>query len=1229
MLSISLMLLCLSPSVSAQDILYAWEFERPGDAEGWMPVHSLSGFSIAGGVLKTQITGQDPYMFGPGGLTIPAAEYRFIQIRMKITRGTEAEFFWTDLDHPDFVAGLEYGFSMIPDGTFRVYEVEVGNADTWMGTITRLRLDPGHGTSAYGDEGGEVEIDYIRVVRIGPRIEIPTFGPTQEFITVGDTVRIELSLLNTGDRAVEAGTVSIDLPDDIILLSSSPVISFGILPPDSQTSVQWLSAPIGEGIFSLEATVSGQSLLDTVVSSSLTVSGSLPVFPPDVPAGIQVYSFAGDHYILENPNLRLTVIHSSIGYGPCIFFVHRSAGWYWMGMSQSPGRVVYEDAGHQVKEHIFFPDQVNTMQSDSSASITLTDVYTDDEEVTWTFAVSFEIRGVEGREMDMSHELSASEEKNILSFHGPCILIGEGCFGPSKEVAHFPGLEWLVDNEESSSTLDAAHPHNERYLPHPYKVTVPLMSVTYDGMTTGLRWDPLQFWSESQQYPSPLFASPNTWTGQDNHLLGLVVPSVPLWRDENQSLARIPYPLQTGEVLKVSGTFFCLETGDPLTAMKYWLDTHDLPNLPSMPCTYAEDVELNIESFMDVLWEPEVPGWHMALPDPWGPSPNPDVANMIWLGSLLIGEAENYRNQMGVVAQALMDNSAAYLGWNWPFRYGYLEETWSSVMNTAISAAAGQNPDGGWDYSDDPALQNMPGTTLGTCAWNAMTLMRAARLSGDSSYLEKGILALDFMDQFQVPRGAQTWEVPLHAPDVLAAAHALWAYLEGYQRTGNSHYLYRAVYWAYAGLPFIFLWQAGDREAMPYGSIPVFGATWYNNPWFGRVVQWNGLDYASGLMKLAQYDAERDWYQIGEGIVRFAMQIQRDETTAYSENKGMYPDAYDMIIADEPYHWDLSPALILQNVLALTGLDPGFFTDIVVVDESPVHVSAGVALSAEAVAGDLTVVLQPTMDDSGLVLVARVTKPRAVLFGPDTLKQVDDVDDVSRGWQYTLNGNVIVKAFFSQDGPDIRLLDVHGLPPGSETDWEFESEGYAQGWSPNAQLDSVVVADGFLKARSSGADPWFTGPLIHIEANLYPVCRIRMKVTQGSYGQLFWIRDDSGVFGESKSQGFSINGHDDVQDYTLFLGNDTEWSGQILQLRLDPTNAAGAQIEIDSIRLLPAKGDVNEDGEVNILDVVLTVNFILGLKEPTPEEFEEADFNYDGELNILDVVGIINKILKT
>ena len=54
-----------------------------------------------------------------------------------------------------------------------------------------------------------------------------------------------------------------------------------------------------------------------------------------------------------------------------------------------------------------------------------------------------------------------------------------------------------------------------------------------------------------------------------------------------------------------------------------------------------------------------------------------------------------------------------------------------------------------------------------------------------------------------------------------------------------------------------------------------------------------------------------------------------------------------------------------------------------------------------------------------------------------------------------------------------------------------------------------------------------------------------------------------------------------------------------------------------------SNGDVNQDGSVNILDVVMTVNIVLS------DEYDDlADLNNDGAVDVLDIVQLVNLILN-
>ena len=57
-------------------------------------------------------------------------------------------------------------------------------------------------------------------------------------------------------------------------------------------------------------------------------------------------------------------------------------------------------------------------------------------------------------------------------------------------------------------------------------------------------------------------------------------------------------------------------------------------------------------------------------------------------------------------------------------------------------------------------------------------------------------------------------------------------------------------------------------------------------------------------------------------------------------------------------------------------------------------------------------------------------------------------------------------------------------------------------------------------------------------------------------------------------------------------------------------------------------GDTNNDGILNILDIVLLVGFILGNEIPNDDESVLSDINGDGSLDVIDVVLLVNIILN-
>ena len=75
-----------------------------------------------------------------------------------------------------------------------------------------------------------------------------------------------------------------------------------------------------------------------------------------------------------------------------------------------------------------------------------------------------------------------------------------------------------------------------------------------------------------------------------------------------------------------------------------------------------------------------------------------------------------------------------------------------------------------------------------------------------------------------------------------------------------------------------------------------------------------------------------------------------------------------------------------------------------------------------------------------------------------------------------------------------------------------------------------------------------------------------------------------------------------------------------------------SSIELTSMPLAPIVGnlgDSNVDGFLNVLDIVGTVNWLLGTGDLTEAGIIAADSNQDGSWNILDIVTTVNDIMGT
>ncbi|MBI3856747.1 MAG: hypothetical protein HY293_13750 [Planctomycetes bacterium] len=442
-----------------------------------------------------------------------------------------------------------------------------------------------------------------------------------------------------------------------------------------------------------------------------------------------------------------------------------------------------------------------------------------------------------------------------------------------RSFALFPGLEFLEGEEKSSSDRDARGALADRRRPEPWKVTVPLMAYEVDGVLIALMW---------KDGAKPFFEA-----GEKN-LMGLA-----------------PADKEFEAILVV-------EPGATIhDAVPRWTKAFGLPEPEPWPRTLEEELALCKAGFASVG---AGRGKHRhAVGKDWPPDWTPGFGVLLHL----LGEKVDWFDYSDLLSTV----NCHILKWEAPF---YAEEPGTLkklVERMKVITDMRKRDDGEWGFHPMNADQRKLGpageSVLGTSAHNALSVAKAARMTGDAELKAIALDVLGRLRRHQVPRGAQSWECPLYEPDLLAAAFAIGAYVEAYKLSGDAAWLTDAARWARAGLPFLYLWSLPGRKGMRYASIPVFGSTQFTHPWFGVPVQWNGLVYAYYLRKLAPLEKSFDWLRVADGITASAVHQQYSD----GPSKGCYPDAlYDQCSRRAPP--DINPEDLLVNILSSIGKDP-------------------------------------------------------------------------------------------------------------------------------------------------------------------------------------------------------------------------------------------------------------------------------------------------------------------
>src|SRR5207253_8537632 len=103
--------------------------------------------------------------------------------------------------------------------------------------------------------------------------------------------------------------------------------------------------------------------------------------------------------------------------------------------------------------------------------------------------------------------VKTNKDREVIFLPMLFLFPGVGTFVEKKTAAMFPGLEYLDEDEPSSSQKDIEGPGSQRQVPHTSKITIPVMGISNDLLYVGLMWNQTDAICEVVDSPDRLFAS--------------------------------------------------------------------------------------------------------------------------------------------------------------------------------------------------------------------------------------------------------------------------------------------------------------------------------------------------------------------------------------------------------------------------------------------------------------------------------------------------------------------------------------------------------------------------------------------------------------------------------------------------------------------------------------------------------------------------------------------------
>lgn len=378
------------------------------------------------------------------------------------------------------------------------------------------------------------------------------------------------------------------------------------------------------------------------------------------------------------------------------------------------------------------------------------------------------------------------------------LRVGTSSFGMKRYDAILPGIEWVIGEEWSSGTDYFKHPQALRISPHPYKIAISIIPISFGGIGLLLILKPYIKFSRAFRYPKPVFAIPNFVSLKSHHLLGLIILVFVQKMTKKNLRAVKPLQIHRDASFSLDAQIYVVR-GTWLDVVINWVKCNGMPNPDISRYEWEEILERIAKAYNTNLWA-EAQGWSHI-----GKNLIPYVLEFV---SYYIENDLNDEIRVGLKEKAVWCRKIEQNYNISEFKIGLYEHQffpcpldWMILLHQDFLEIGNvlfleiQMDEG--DFPFDPhgrhrAILNTDWSkywrplgqigkfVVDLCA-TVVALILANRNNGKKRFIKATCKILEFVMHFGQPEGSDCWETPLYSPDLLAAGDAAIAYYLGYK----------------------------------------------------------------------------------------------------------------------------------------------------------------------------------------------------------------------------------------------------------------------------------------------------------------------------------------------------------------------------------------------------------------------------------------------------------------